>query len=210
MNAIAETHPNGPSRVNVRAFLAGGGASTALIAATVVAFIAIGAYVGFNGLPFGGGGEDQAAVEIAAPSGAPGAAAAALARTPRAVAARPAAATAVAAPGGPGAPGAQVEPETTPGVAPGGGTVTTSPGGTTQTGVLGGAVNDLENTAGDLGLDLPLNEGTGPLTGQLDNTTNDTLNGVGGAIGSPNLGDQATGDVNGVTGNLVGKSGLTD
>ena len=54
---------------NLRAYLAGGGATVALIAAAVLVFASLGAYVAFEGLPVGGGedGGGQIAVESTEP-----------------------------------------------------------------------------------------------------------------------------------------------
>jgi hypothetical protein len=218
MSAIAEnparTSSNG---VNVRAFLAGGGATTALIAAAVVAFLSVAALVAFNGLPIGGGDADAGSVQVGeVPTTGPGApelAADALGGTAGAVAGTPAAATAVdpslipgfAGPGGStGAPGL-----TAPGGSLGGSGTPTAPG-TTGSGALGGAVGGLEDTAGDVGLELPLSDVTGDLTGPVDQTGNDTLNDVGGAVGNPNLGNDVNGAVNNVTNGLLGPKGVTD
>jgi hypothetical protein len=214
MSAVAETPAStGSNGVNVRAFLAGGGATTALIAAAVIAFLSVAALVAFNGLPIGGGEDDASTVQVGeVPAnttgpGAPEAAAAALAAAPGAVADSPAAATAIdptlvpgfgAGPGGltggadgvPGTPGAPTAP------------------GTGAGGALGGAVGGVDDTAGDLGLDVPLDEVTGPITGPLDQTINDTLNNVGGALGNPNLGNQVTDGVNNITNGVLGRDGV--
>ena len=44
--------PRADRNPNVRAYLAGGGATAALIAGAVVVFLGVAAFVGFNGLPF--------------------------------------------------------------------------------------------------------------------------------------------------------------
>ena len=44
----------GGRNFSLRAYLAGGGATAALIAAAVLSFGALGAYVAFEGLPVGG------------------------------------------------------------------------------------------------------------------------------------------------------------
>jgi hypothetical protein len=54
--------------------------------------------------------------------------------------------------------------------------------------VLGNTVSGVENTAGGLGLDLPLTDLTGPVTGPLDQTLNDILNQVAPSLGQPRLG----------------------
>lgn len=55
--------PIGRINFSLRAYLAGGGATAALIAAAVLVFAALGAYVAFEGLPVGG--DDDAAGEVA-------------------------------------------------------------------------------------------------------------------------------------------------
>jgi hypothetical protein len=49
---------------NLRAYLAGGGATVALIAAAVLVFASLGAYVAFEGLPVGNGEDDAAQVAV--------------------------------------------------------------------------------------------------------------------------------------------------
>ena len=80
------------------------------------------------------------------------------------------------------------------------------PGAPVTPGALGNTVDGVENTAGDLGLNLPLDEITQGLTGPLDKTVNDAVNGVGGLLGDNKLGDKVTGTVNG----LLGPGGATD
>jgi len=58
---------------NLHAYLAGGGATLALIAAAVLVFASLGAYVAFEGLPIGDDGEDAAQVAVEASNGAAGA-----------------------------------------------------------------------------------------------------------------------------------------
>jgi hypothetical protein len=210
MSAIAET-PSGTASnsVNTRAFLAGGGATTALIAAAVIAFLSVAALVAFNGLPIGGDDADAGSVQVgevpATGANAPELAAAALGDALGAVAATPAASTAVdptQIPGFAGSGGAPAVPGA-PGTVPGGSGAPRVPGtGSTGSEVLGGTVGGVDNTAGNLGLDLPLNDATNGLTGPLDQTLNDTLNNVGGAAGNPNLGNQVGGAVNNVTNGL--------
>ena len=72
-------------------------------------------------------------------------------------------------------------------------------------GPVGGAVDDVDDAAGGLGLpDLGPGDATDPITGPVDDTVNDAVNGVGGALGNPNLGNQVNGAVNGVTNGLLG------
>ena len=111
MNVIADTASRtGRRNFGLRAYLAGGTATSALIAGAAIVFLSLAAYVAFNGL---GAGADTArkhdAVVIGS-GGAPSAAAAAAAAAGRAagaVAATPAARTAaVQGRGGSGAGGA--------------------------------------------------------------------------------------------------------
>jgi hypothetical protein len=218
MSAIAESPAStGSNGVNTRAFLAGGGATTALIAAAVIAFLSVAALVAFNGLPIGGDNADSATVQVGevpttGSGNAPELAAAAAGGAAGAVAATPAAATAVDPSLIPGFPGAGSGLNGAPGsgaLLPGADGVPTAPG-TGSSGVLGGTVGGLEDTAGNAGLDLPLSDLSGGLTGPLDQTANDTLNNVGGALGNPNPGNQVGGAVNNVTNGLLGPKGAVD
>ena len=207
-----------PRNPNVRAYLAGGGAATALVAAAVVVFLGVAAFVGFNGLPFGADEAPDATVNLAA--GVPEAAATAAAPTADAVAVEPATpspaaiaeilaslppgTTLAAAPGlPPGTPGVNPTSHGGPG-APDGGGVPTTPG------VLGTTVGGVENAAGNLGLDLPLTDVSKGLTGPLDKTIKDAGNGAGGLLGDKKLGDKLTGGLSNATGDLLGPGGLTD
>lgn len=209
MSAIADSRSSDPGHVNLRAYLAGGGASTALIAAAVLAFLTIAALVAFNGLPFAGDGDSGKARIAGSPGGAPEAAAAAAAAAPGAVAATPAAPTAVApAPGGAGSasggqggasgPIATAPPAggSPPGTAPG---TSPAPSGAGSGGVVGGTVGGVEQTAGSIGLDVPLTDATQGVTGPVDQVVGGALNDVDGALGNPGLGDGA----NGVTDKLL-------
>lgn len=219
MNAIADSPPSSAKQVNLRAFLAGGTATVALIAGAVIVFVALATYVAFEGLP--GGGDEGASdtVFVGSPAaGAPEAAAAALADAPGAVAAAPAAATPVAPPPGavlpapgatPATTGAPTAPNSTTGDG-GGSTGTGAPAPTAAAGPLGGAVGDVQNATDSLGLDLPLQEVTDPITQPLDKHLNDALNDVGGALGNPNLGNQINQGLSNVTGRLLGPGGATD
>lgn len=245
METIATEQPSASIRrpltdgknFNLRALFAGGAATLALIAAGIIVFGSLAAYVAFNGLPVGGEGGDgsgSVAVEAnsaAAAASAPARAAAGLAAAPSAVAATPAASTAVApAPGtaaaaaaaADGATGTSTTGTTVPGATgttPTGttptdttatGTTPTAPAATgssstsSSSGPVGSAVQGLEDTAAGAGVDLPLSETTQGLTDQVDQTVTGTLDGVGGAIGNPDLGQQVGGTLNDVTGGLLG------
>ncbi len=104
MDTVAGKQPSSSTNFNLRAYIAGGAATVALIAAGVIVFGSLAAYVAFNGLPVGGGDHAGSSVAVqanaSAGAGAPANAAATFAATPAAVAATAAAATAVApAPG---------------------------------------------------------------------------------------------------------------
>ena len=207
--------PNGnlelkPRIGNLRAYLASTGATGALVAGAIVAFLSVGALVAFNGNPLGGD-DASGTVGLAEGPGAPEAAAVALAPAPDAVAAAPAGGTVLAAilpgfgpggggPGG-GGGGGGGSTQTGGGGDDGGGTTTPPPGGG---GTVGGVVDGVDDTTSGLGVDLPLAPATKPLTDQLDQTVDDTLNGAGGLLGQPNLGGNVTDAVNGLTGSLLG------
>lgn len=181
-----------PQRFDLRAYVAGGGATAALVASALVGFLALVALVAFNGLPFIQGDEGDA-LPIAEPAGgAPEAAAIAVgAGAPEAVAASPAAdapvaqgaqtasvsppAAAASTPTGapPGSPPASPTPPSEP-----------APPASPNGGTLGGTVGDLEGATGRLGLDLPLSELTEPVTRPLDRVLNDTLDGLGRRTGT--------------------------
>ena len=219
MSAITDSQPTAARHANLRALLAGGTATIALIAGAVIVFVALAAYVAFDGLP-GGGDEEQGAdtVFVGEPTaGAPEAAAAALGAAPAAVAAAPAAPTAVAPPPGAAPTGPATSTAPSPVASPGGNGGNGSSAVTTPStpssqgeGALGGPVSDLEDTTDSLGLDVPLQEVTDPITGPLDQNVNDALNNVGGLLGNPNLGNQVTQGLNNIGGKLLGPGGLTD
>jgi hypothetical protein len=220
MSTIAETPPAPTTvrAVNTRAFLAGGTATTALIAGAIILFASLATYVAFNA---SGGGEEAdstATVPAGRFAGAPEAAANSAGRAPADVAATPAAPTAVAPPPAPvviastqTVPPSKRVPTETVGVTPAD-PPPHVPAGTPaqQTGALGGTVGGLENATGNLGLDAPLGDLTRPITGPLDETLNDTLNNVGGLLGNPDLGDQVTSGLNQTTNALLGQGGLVD
>jgi len=207
--------PSAPRNGNLKAYLAGGGATAALVAAAVVVFVGVAAFVGFNGLPFGADDSADSTVNLAA--GVPDAAADAAAATAGAVSDDPVTPSGAALaeiadslpPGStsevPGVngliPGVDGGDPGSPGVIPPPGETPTNPA---VPGPLGSAVDDIEDTAGNAGLDLPLGDVTDPITGPVDNAVNGALNNVGGALGNPNLGNQVNGALNGVTNGLLG------
>jgi len=188
---------------NLRAYLAGTGATGALIAGAVVAFLSIGAIVAFDGFPLGG---DDASGQVSLadqPGGtAPETAAAALGGAPGGVAASPVGGAILAASipsltttgptaGGSGTLGPGIDG---PGEIPG----TGSDGGATT-----GLVEDVSDTTG-----LPLQDTTSGLTNTVDQTVNNTLNNVGGVVGNPNLGNNVSNGVKDLSNNLLGGNEL--
>jgi hypothetical protein len=192
---------------NARAFAAGTGVTAALVTAAIVAFASVAAYVGFEGMPFGGGDSSESTVALS--SGAPQAAALATGSTAAAVAADPATPTPAALaeilaalpPGaidGTGAGpspglGPTEDPTTGSGDPDGPGTGPVDPTDPGTPGTLGGTVDNLDNAAGGLGLDLPLSELTDPVTQPIDDIVGGTLNNAGNNVGAGNLGDKVNG-----------------
>jgi hypothetical protein len=212
MNVAVETATT-PGRANLRAYLAGTGATSALIAGAVVVFLAAAGFVAFNGMPFGGSGgaEGNVALEGQTASGASAAAAAALANAPGAVAKAPFAGAARGA-GGKSASGRATNHD---GSSPGGNFGSTPPptGGDPPTcttgcvppptgsgsGPITSLVNGVDQTGQSLGVDPGLGSTTSGTTQQLDDTVNNTLNHV-----QPGLGDQVDDTVNDATHGLLG------
>jgi hypothetical protein len=218
MTSIAETKPSAglsapdraPSRnFNLRAFIAGAGATTALIAGAIVVFASLATYVAFEGLPIGSGNENASQLTIGASDvtvspraarllgGAAGAVAAtAAASTATAPGAAGTAQGGGSGPGGdPGATPVDLPPSTAPTPT---GPVSTAPTPTPETGSngpVGGAVDNLDNATG-----LGLGPATDPVTGVAD----DTINGLGGGLENSQLGQGATDAVDDVTGGAVG------
>ena len=84
------THAASSSRSYLRAYLVGVGATAALTAGALVAFLSLATFVAFNGLPFGGSSDDVGAAYLdSGTSAAPTAAGAALGTAPGAVARDP-------------------------------------------------------------------------------------------------------------------------
>lgn len=194
-------------KADLRAYFAGGGATAALVGAAVIVFVGVAAFVGFNGLPFGA---DDAPEETVAIAAGPAAAAAAATPAADAVAAAPVAPTAAAlaeiAAATPPAPGTTAGPGPT---APAGSGTdlsddgTTPPGGpppTDEPGTLGGAVQQVDDAAAGAGLDLPLSELTGPVTGPVDDGVEGALGDAGDALGQPRLGGRVKDAVGEVAG----------
>jgi hypothetical protein len=224
MSSIAHTPSN--KRFNLRALLAGGTVTTSLVGATLLAFLSLAVYVGFDELPFGGDAADGDAISIGPPVAGPLETAAAAGGTAGgAGAVAPAAAATAAAPASPAAtPTAPAgTPATVPvgdgpdtSVPPGGDASPTAPGApgtpgaaSQPPGALGDTVQDVEQTT-DPVADLPLSEVTDDVTGPIDQTAGQALNEVGGLLGNPELGDQLTDRVDEVTDAALGSDGAVD
>jgi hypothetical protein len=210
MSTLTDTYQ--PPRIgSISPYLAGTGATSALVAGALVVFLSVAAFVGFNGLPFGGTASQGTVRVGTGQAGAPEAAALALAGTPVAVAPAPTAAVAPdgtlvpPAPTATDVPGGAVGP---PGGGGGGGDDPTVPPPTTTvpgTGPVGGIVDGVDNTTGDLGLDLGLGDLTDPITRPVDGVLTSTLNGAGSLLGARRLGDGVSGALGGVTTSLLGR-----
>jgi hypothetical protein len=204
---IPSAEKRAPKNVNARTFATGSGVTAALIAAAVLAFASVAAYVAFEGMPFGS--DDGSESTVSLNSGAPQAAALAAASTADAVAADPATPTAAALaeivaalpPGsatdsggnGSGSPG-------TDPIAGGGTDTGPGPGTPEAPGAVQGTVGSVDDAAGGLGVDAPISEVTDPITKQVDDAVGGTLNNVGNAVGGGNLGDKVNGTVGGLLG----------
>jgi hypothetical protein len=192
---------------NVRAYLAGTGATGALVAGAIVAFLGVAALFAFNGLPGDSGPSEDDSLFVGAGGGAPAAAATAVGAAPGAVAATPApippAATAAiladigpagSDAGGPGLPGDLDSVGTPTGLPAGGG----SPPAPASTGPVGGLAGGVDQATNDLGVGGGLGPATEPLTDPLDQTLEQNLPGASGTANQ--IGQGATGTVNGVLG----------
>jgi hypothetical protein len=186
----------------IRSYLAGTGASGSLLAAMLVAFVAVTAFVAFDGVPIGSDGDDAGTISLEGPSAAAAAAAAGVG-APATVAAAPAGpgaggpgAPGIAGAGGPGAgAGGGAAGAPAPGT-PGGGTPIGGPG--TQAPVTppagGGApTNPVDNAVA--GVDTSVQNATGvnpnlggatkPITSAVDQALQDaTGNDLGGHLGN--------------------------
>jgi hypothetical protein len=224
MTTLSETQAHGPRATHLRAYLAGTGATGALIAGAVVVFLSLATYVAFNGIPFGGNGSNSGTSVVGVQTnGTPAGAAAALGAAPGAVAAAPVpgapvgagGAGLVALGGGAGAPGSgggflpgggpgpsgSTPPGTTP---PGGGPgPEPAPGPCTtcgSPGIVGNTINQVGNATGT---DVP--GPVGHVAGTVDDAVTGTVNDVGGKVGRPGLGDTVNDKVNGTVDDVVGK-----
>jgi hypothetical protein len=202
MSVLAHSARKSRRGFDVRAFVAGGAATAALIAGVVLVFGSLAAYVAFNGSPLGGAaapGSSQVVVETGAR--APALAAAALSDASGAVAREPAATTAVAP--APGATATDGSGESSSATAanegglggPTGSDALPGPGSTvpttsspdseqalsptsptspnTASGPVGNAVQGVEDTTG-----LNLGESTDPVTNPVDQVLGEIGTGV--------------------------------
>jgi hypothetical protein len=190
---------------NVRAYLAGTGATGALVAGAIVAFLGVATLFAFNGLPGDSGPSEDDSLFVGAGGGAPAAAATAVAAAPGAVAATPApippAATAAILAdigpaggdaAGPGLPGDLDSVGSLTGLPAGGG----SPPAPSPSGPAGGLVGGVDQATNGLGGGL--GPATEPLTDPVDQTLQQNLPGAGDTANQ--VGQDATGTVNGVLG----------
>lgn len=205
---------------SLRAYVAGAGATAALIAGALIVFLSAAAFVAFNGMPFGSS-ESSSQPTVAIASGSAPKLAALRAQKagtvigPKAAAISPSAAAEIARANGAGNSGSKsdsantsssgaTDPATTAvtPATPATPATPTSPGTTapTGTGPAGSIVNGVDNAASNAGIHTGLGDGTGGITGPVDNAVNN----VGGVLGNPHLGDQVGGAVNGATNGLLG------
>jgi len=212
---MIDTQAHATTRLShLRAYLAGTGATSSLIAGATVVFLSLAAFVAFNGVPFGNSGGNfgsayvsadaagppeaagralAAAPKSVAPTAVPGAPAGAAIRNAAAADGSAASGTAPTSPGG--APAVTTSPTTSPSV------TTEAPQATGSGGPITGAVDQADPTGGNL------SGATGNVTQQLDNTATQTLNNVGGAVNQPGLGDSVDRTANQVTGGLLNGHG---
>jgi hypothetical protein len=207
----------GHLRAHLRAYVVGVGATTALTAGALVAFLSLATFVAFKGLPLGGSSNDAGAAYLGAnPTTAPTAAAAALGAAHAAVAKGPASGS-PAAGSGPGGGSSVVGGRSggggnSPGGdLPGGGS--NPPGGSggggspipgvplppASSGPVTHAVQGVDNAAG-----TNLSGPTSGATRAVDGAAGGGLNRVGGAVGHPHLGHRVGGAVSGVTDRVLG------
>ena len=225
---MSEPAPIGPQpgRRNVRAYFAGGAASTALVAGAVILFGSLAAYVAFEGLPIAGDDAEAGTVVVGDRAGAPERAAAEVRAAPGAVARKPASSTVVRpAPiltglGGAVARGA--------GAAPGGEPTVAGPAGAGSADpAAAGAPTSVPTAAADGSAPAPAptapapeTESSGPVGGVVDDVESTTDQAVDVPLGDATQGvtdtvDQAVGGtVDQVGGAVVGATdavgGATD
>jgi hypothetical protein len=213
-----------PAPSHLRTYIAGTGATGALLGGALIAFLSVAAFVSFNGIPIGGKGSNSDSVVLQS-GGAPAAAAAAAAPTAGAVAPAPVAGAVPFTAGGFGGAGGARAPGVNRsgpsgrsghgnghgggGLGPGGGRgngsgPTTNLPGKAPQGVLSNTAHGVDSAAGRLGVHTNLGGATDRITKPADNAATGTLNRVGGAIGKPHLGDNASRRANDVTHRIFG------
>ncbi len=186
----------------IRTNIAGLGSAGSLLGAVIVAFVAVGAIVAFDGLPSATAGSDAGTVvvdntnapEIAAASAA-GPGSAAPSATPLAAPASLAAPDAAGAGTG-SSPGSGQNGNPPPGQPPGEPPVDppvdppVPPPDSVPVGDTAGAVNEVNDTVkGATGIDLGLGDTTKGLTDVIDGTIKDITGGRGLGVGKTNLPD---------------------
>jgi len=227
MTTLSETQTQAPRFTHLRAYLAGTGATGALIAGAVIVFLSLATFVAFNGIPFGGNGDSSGNSYLGVRAGGtPAAAAAALGAAPGAVAAVPVRGAPIGAgltgPGAGGAGGAggfnagssigsgdggsggtlPGDGTTPPGDDPGGVPCSTcDPVPDPSPGIVGNTIDQVDNTAGTNLSGGPV----GDVADTVDDTVTGTGNKVGGAVGQDDLGDKVTGTVNDTVNDVVGR-----
>jgi hypothetical protein len=211
MSSLTQTE-SAPRLSHARAYLAGTGATGALIAGAAIVLLSLAGILAVKGMPFGGSGSNAGSAYVGAKATGPAATAAtALAAAPGAVAAVPVPGAPVGAGlpvGGPGnvpgtSPTSPANGPTSPGIPP-----TDGPGPpTTPTGSPGA----LTNTAGQVDQTLCSQGACTGISDQTDGTTNTVdgavtngLNRVGGAVGNDHLGNDVNGTANDAVNGLLG------
>jgi hypothetical protein len=216
MSTLTETQPD--KRIShARAYLAGTGATGALIAGAALVLLSLAAFVAFKGMPFGGSGSSSGSAYVGAEASGPAATAAtALAGAPGAVAAAPVPGAPVGAafggsgPGGAGPTGGgpNTPTDTTVTVPPPGGDTGPGPGTTTEEpGVLTNTVDQVDRALCDQGACTGVSNQTDSVTAPADQTATNALNQVGGAAGNNHLGDDVNRTVNDAVNGVLGGGG---
>jgi hypothetical protein len=196
----------GPRIPHLGAYVAGVGATTALIAGALVVFLSLATFVAFRGLPLGGSGDDAGAAYLGSNGsgvGGPEAAAAALGATPGAVADPARGARAGVAGSSSTGSGDRGRASTGSRDDPGGGTprgpIRTDPGTPASPGPARSAVGYLNETTSPLGVTVPVDPGT---SGAVDGAGRRTLNRAGRGVGQRGLGDRVSGAASGLVNGL--------
>ena len=213
MTTLSETQPATPRSTHLRAYLAGTGATGALIAGGVIVFLSLAAFVAFKGIPFGGSGGQLRSISVGVQAGEPGRrsrgdprrrARCASRRLPF-PARRLARAAALEVPAGPAAATAQVAARAVAPTSARAAAVRIPPGGGTARGparrpprrrLLAHTgpsstrpVTEHGQPGGQHRGNEPLRRPTSGVAGTVDNTVTNTGNDVGSVAGEPTLGD---------------------